>query len=55
MKFKNTTDVDMTLRGVHFPSGKAVKVDDASLIEKIAAMPEFIEVKRAKKHDQDAG
>lgn len=46
MKFRNITDTDMTLRGVAFPAGKAVEVDDEALAAKVAAMPEFEQVKR---------
>lgn len=43
MKFKNNTDIAViTIRGVDFPKGEAVVVDDAELAAKIDAMPEFI-------------
>lgn len=47
MKIKNT-EGDMTLRGVEFPKGKPVTVDDPSLAAKCLAMPNFIAVKPAK-------
>ncbi len=54
MKIKNTTSADMTIRGVKFPAGKAVTVDDAALAEKVMKMG-FAEVKaRAKKNDKNA-
>ena len=48
MKFKNTDD-DMTLRGVEFPKGKAVSVDDEELADKLRNMPNFKEVKTSAK------
>jgi hypothetical protein len=45
MKIKNT-ESDMTLRGVTFPKGKPVCVDDPSLLAKCLALPNFVEVKR---------
>jgi ubiquitin len=55
MKFKNITDEDMTLRGVDFPAGKPVEVEDEALAAKVAVMPEFEQVKRGrKKNDQDS-
>lgn len=48
MKIKNTGET-MTLRGVEFPKGKAVKVEDPALLEKCLAHPDFEEVKRDKK------
>jgi hypothetical protein len=46
MKFKYTGDeASVTLRGVAFPKGKTVKVDDASLAAKIDALPHFQKVK----------
>lgn len=56
MKIKNITDNDMRLRGVDFPAGKGVAVDDADLAAKCLAMPEFEQVKpgrKAKKNDKD--
>ena len=52
MKIKNT-EAALTLRGVEFPKGKAVKVDDESLLAKCLSMPQFIEVK-ARKNDKNA-
>jgi len=48
MQFKNTSQIDMTLRGVDFPSGKVVTVENAELAKKLDAMPEFdaVETKR---------
>ncbi len=52
MKIKNTGDT-MTLRGVEFPEGKAVEVDDL-LAAKCLAMPNFVPViQRKKKNDKD--
>lgn len=48
MKFKNT-DEDMTLRGVSFPKGKPVPVEDEGLAEKLRNMPNFQEVKTSAK------
>ena len=56
MKFKNITDIDIVLRGVEFPAGKPVVIEDESLAAKVGNMPEFEEVKRgrkAKKNDED--
>lgn len=53
MKFKNISDTDMTLRGVDFPVGKTVTVEDKSLASKVSAMPEFEEVKRGRKAKAD--
>lgn len=52
MKIKNTEET-LTLRGVEFPKGKAVKVDDESLLAKCLAMPQFVEVKRSNAKDKD--
>lgn len=49
MKFKNTTDADMRLRGVDFPAGKVVEVSDEDLATKVGNMPEFEEVKPGRK------
>ena len=50
MKFKYTgNQAEITLRGVTFPKGKAVRVDDQSLAEKIRLMPDFHAVKRGPK------
>ncbi|MGB1215740.1 MAG: hypothetical protein ACPG4X_20385 [Pikeienuella sp.] len=51
MKIKNT-DETMTLRGVEFPKGKAVKVDDPSLLRKCLSLPNFVEVK-GRKNDKN--
>ena len=46
MKYKYTGDQsEITIRGVTFKKGKAVDVDDASLIQKISAIPDFSAVK----------
>lgn len=50
MKIKNTED-DLTLRGVEFPKGKAVTVDDDRLLAKCLNMPNFTVVKTRKKSD----
>lgn len=52
MKIKNTGK-DMTLRGVDFPKGKAVQVDDPALAQKCLAMPNFEEVVRKNGKDKD--
>lgn len=54
MKIKNTNETE-TLRGVEFPKGKAVTVEDADLIAKVLNIPGFVEVKarKAKSNDQD--
>ena len=49
MKIKNTSDESITLRGVEFPAGKPVQVEDAALIMKCLSLPLFVEVKRGPK------
>lgn len=52
MNFKNTSST-MTLRGVEFPKGKSVKVDDPSLIAKclnIAELEQVADKPKAKKN-----
>lgn len=53
MKFKYTGDQDeITIRGVTFPQGKPVTVDDDALALKICVLDYFEEVKRkAKSND----
>ena len=48
MKIRNNGDADVTIRGVEFPVGKAVEVQDAPLIAKMLAWPTFDEVKTRK-------
>lgn len=49
MQFINTTDIDVvTIRGVDFPKGEAVAVEDANLAAKLDAMPEFEKAKAKK-------
>lgn len=49
MKFRNTTDEDMTIRGVSFPPGKSVTVEDAALTTKLRGIPALQEVKKGRK------
>ena len=55
MKLKFIGDQDeITLRGVTFEKGKAQVIEDEALSAKLAAMPEFEEVKRGRKpHGKD--
>jgi hypothetical protein len=57
MKFKYTgPDDENVMRGVTFPKGKPVKVDDESLAAKISALDYFEEVKPKKaKANADKG
>lgn len=56
MKYKFTGDQDeITIRGVTFPKGKPVTVEDDLLAQKIGALDYFEEVKRGRKaNDQDS-
>lgn len=49
MKIKNTNGT-MTIRGVEFPKGKAVEVNDPALAKKVLGIPGFVEVKRNAKN-----
>lgn len=55
MKFRylgtDTEPEAVTIRGVEFPKGKAVAVDDIDLAIKLEALPYFREVKARKNAD----
>ena len=56
MKIKWTGDEEITIREVTFAPRKAVDVSNASLAQKVMAIPGFVEVKRkAKTDDKDQG
>ena len=59
MKIKYTgvnNQAEITVRGVTFPKGKAVEVDDEELQVKLLGLDYFSEVKtRAKKNDKISG
>jgi len=48
MKLRYNGKNTVTIRGVTFPQGKAVEVNDESLIEKMIAWPDVDEVKTRK-------
>lgn len=51
MKIKNT-EATLVLRGVEFPQGKPVDVEDEGLAAKCLAMPQFVRA-RARKNGKD--